>query len=53
MPICFTINLVYLSQYYSIGFPGLSNFVGEMLYFIAIFGRNSFVAFLAVGGYLV
>ena len=36
----------------NIGFPGLSNFVGEMLCFIAIFERNFFVAFLAVGGTL-
>jgi NADH-quinone oxidoreductase subunit M len=36
----------------NIGVPGLSNFVGEMLCFIAIFERNFFVAFLAVGGTL-
>jgi NADH:ubiquinone oxidoreductase subunit 4 (subunit M) len=50
MPIFATIFIFFTLA--NIGFPGLSNFVGEMLCFIAIFERNFFVAFLAVGGTL-
>jgi proton-translocating NADH-quinone oxidoreductase chain M len=36
----------------NIGFPGLSNFVGEFLCFLAAFERNFFASFLAVSGTL-
>ncbi|MCJ8143135.1 NADH-quinone oxidoreductase subunit M [Ancylobacter sp. A5.8] len=51
MPIYATVFMIFTMA--NVGLPGTSGFIGEFLTLIAVFGRNSWVAFFATSGVIL